>query len=543
MESLRQKKEEKKWMARLYDDYFFLNDKTIRAERFEKLNTLYLRHPTEHQIDDITWNDLGMDKLFQRMNYTLSSTGEEYLYYRLRTLNHSDSELKAFDDLVSYWEQHPDDRVRLHLCANKLGYLGKYSLYDYIENLDYLGERSNLRHILQDLLFLPAILLGFFNMTACIIAVIGLMLYNMITYFREKGEIEPYITSFAYVLRLINVCEEAEQLSIPAARQIIEQIRNANRVLKPMRRNSFWVMSSNRGGQSSSDILGMLLDYVRMVFHVDLIKFNRMLQTLRKHTEEVDTLVMNFGLLECSAAIMIYRQSMCGWCRPEFTEQKCVDFREAYHPLLESPVKNSIRAERGVLLTGSNASGKSTFLKTVAVNAILAQSIYTCAADSACLSFFDVYSSMALRDDIGSGESYYIVEIKALKRILDAGSRGENILCFVDEVLRGTNTVERIAASTQIMKSLDSNNILCFAATHDIELTTLLERYYDNYHFEEEVCDGDIVFHYKLLDGKAVTRNAIRLLQLIGYDEQIIQNAAMQAEQFVKTGVWSLTKE
>ena len=543
MESLRQKKEEKKWMARLYDDYFFLNDKTIRAERFEKLNTLYLRHPTEHQIDDITWNDLGMDKLFQRMNYTLSSTGEEYLYYRLRTLNHSDSELKAFDDLVSYWEQHPDDRVRLHLCANKLGYLGKYSLYDYIENLDYLGERSNLRHILQDLLFLPAILLGFFNMTACIIAVIGLMLYNMITYFREKGEIEPYITSFAYVLRLINVCEEAEQFSIPAARQIIEQIRNANRVLKPMRRNSFWVMSSNRGGQSSSDILGMLLDYVRMVFHVDLIKFNRMLQTLRKHTEEVDTLVMNFGLLECSAAIMIYRQSMCGWCRPEFTEQKCVDFREAYHPLLESPVKNSIRAERGVLLTGSNASGKSTFLKTVAVNAILAQSIYTCAADSACLSFFDVYSSMALRDDIGSGESYYIVEIKALKRILDAGSRGENILCFVDEVLRGTNTVERIAASTQIMKSLDSNNILCFAATHDIELTSLLERYYDNYHFEEEVCDGDIVFHYKLLDGKAVTRNAIRLLQLIGYDEQIIQNAAMQAEQFVKTGVWSLTKE
>ncbi|MGN0419956.1 MAG: hypothetical protein ACI4E4_05825 [Acetatifactor sp.] len=543
MESLRQKKEEKKWMARLYDDYFFLNDKTIRAERFEKLNTLYLRHPTEHQIDDITWNDLGMDKLFQRMNYTLSSTGEEYLYYRLRTLNHSDSELKAFDDLVTYWEQHPGDRVRLHLCANKLGYLGKYSLYDYIENLDYLGERSNLRHILQDLLFLPAILLGFFNMTACIIAVIGLMLYNMITYFREKGEIEPYITSFAYVLRLINVCEEAEQFSIPAARQIIEQIRNANRVLKPMRRNSFWVMSSNRGGQSSSDILGMLLDYVRMVFHVDLIKFNRMLQTLRKHTEEVDTLVMNFGLLECSAAIMIYRQSMCGWCRPEFTEQKCVDFREAYHPLLESPVKNSIRAERGVLLTGSNASGKSTFLKTVAVNAILAQSIYTCAADSACLSFFDVYSSMALRDDIGSGESYYIVEIKALKRILDAGSRGENILCFVDEVLRGTNTVERIAASTQIMKSLDSNHILCFAATHDIELTTLLERYYDNYHFEEEVCDGDIVFHYKLLDGKAVTRNAIRLLQLIGYDEQIIQNAAMQAEQFVKTGVWSLTKE
>lgn len=540
IESLRQKKEEKRWMARLYDDYFFLNDKTIRTERFEKMNTLFLRHPKEHQIDDITWNDLGMDKLFHRMNYTLSSAGEEYLYYRLRTLHRSDAEGKAFDDLVTYWEQHPEERVHLHLCANRLGYLGKYSLYDYIDNLDYLGERTNRRHILQDLLFLPALFLGFYHMTTGIILVVGLMLYNMITYFKEKGEIEPYITSFAYILRLIDVCEEAEQLSVPEEMKIIEQIKHANHVLKPMRRNSFWVMSSNRVGQSSSDILGMLLDYVRMVFHVDLIKFNHMLRTLRDHTDEVDSLLMNFGLLECSAAVMIFRHSLSSWCKPEFTDQKCVHFEEAYHPLLSHPVTNSIRADRGVLLTGSNASGKSTFLKTVAVNAILAQSIYTCTAESAVLSFFDVYSSMALQDNISSGESYYIVEIKALKRILDAGSRGEQILCFVDEVLRGTNTVERIAASTQIMKSLDSHNILCFAATHDIELTSLLAPFYDNYHFEEQVSGGDITFPYKLLKGKAETRNAIKLLGLMGYDEEIIQNAEALAEQFVTTGVWSL---
>lgn len=538
LENCRQKKEQKKWMDRLYEDYFFLNEKNIRTERYEKINTLFLRHPMKHQIDDITWNDLGMDKLFQRMNYTLSATGEEYLYYRLRTLIHSEEELKSFDDLVTYWEEHPDERVRLHLCANKLGYLGKYSLYDYIDNLDYLGNRTNRRHIIQDLLFLPAILLGLFDMPMGVVAIVGLMLYNIITYFKEKGEIEPYITSFAYVLRLINVCEKLENFSIPPAREAMEQMHTANSVLKAMRRNSFWVMSANRGGQTASDILGMLFDYIRMVFHVDLIKFNQMLRVLRNHTEEVDKLIMNFGLLECSAAVMIYRKSMSGWCKPQFSRRKCVKFQEVYHPLLKEPVKNCISASRGVLLTGSNASGKSTFLKTIAVNAVLAQSIYTCAADQATLSFFDVYSSMALRDNLDSGESYYIVEIKALKRILDAGNRGERVLCFVDEVLRGTNTVERIAASTQIMKSLDSQNILCFAATHDIELTSLLESSYDNYHFEEEISKGDIVFHYKLLDGKAVTRNAIKLLQLIGYDEQIIENAANQAEQFINTGIW-----
>lgn len=86
---------------------------------------------------------------------------------------------------------------------------------------------------------------------------------------------------------------------------------------------------------------------------------------------------------------------------------------------------------------------------------ILAQTIHTCCADRCQSSYWRVMTSMALRDDLGSGESYYIVEIRSLKRILDAAqSPGAPVLCFVDEVLRGTNTVERIAASTQILKSL-----------------------------------------------------------------------------------------
>ena len=113
------------------------------------------------------------------------------------------------------------------------------------------------------------------------------------------------------------------------------------------------------------------------------------------------------------------------------------------------------------------------------------------------------------------------------------------MLCFVDEVLRGTNTVERIAASTQILKSLSQTGILCFAATHDIELTELLQEDYDNYHFEEDVRDGDVFFNYKLKQGKASTRNAIKLLELMGYDRDIIEKASRQAERFVTEGTWS----
>ena len=110
----------------------------------------------------------------------------------------------------------------------------------------------------------------------------------------------------------------------------------------------------------------------------------------------------------------------------------------------------------------------------------------------------DVYK----RQDLESGESYYIVEIGALKRILDVTAvKTPPVLCFVDEVLRGTNTVERIAASTQILKSLSRENVTCFAATHDIELTRLLQEEYDNYHFEEQV---EMCIRDRSSKGKAV---------------------------------------
>ena len=226
-----------------------------------------------------------------------------------------------------------------------------------------------------------------------------------------------------------------------------------------------------------------------------------------------------------------------GYCVPvQGPVYECVN---GYHPLLTHPVKNTIRAERGVLLTGSNASGKSTFLKTCILNAVLAQTVHTCTAESYRAPLFRIFTSMALRDDLAGGDSYYIVEIKSLKRILSAAmAGGPPILCAVDEVLRGTNTVERIAASTQILKSLHRDGVLCFAATHDIELTDLLAEDYDNYHFEEEIVDGDIRFPYRLLPGKATTRNAIKLLELIGYDREIIERAESLAGRFLSEGSW-----
>ena len=132
-----------------------------------------------------------------------------------------------------------------------------------------------------------------------------------------------------------------------------------------------------------------------------------------------------------------------------------------------------------------------------------------------------------------------MVEIKALKRVIDESKKGGNkVLCFVDEVLRGTNTVERIAASTEILRYFSRENVLCFAATHDIELTGMLNDVYDYYYFEGDITENDIHFHYHLQAGVAKTRNAIQLLKLMGYETEIVERAETMAQRFLKEGVW-----
>ena len=188
--------------------------------------------------------------------------------------------------------------------------------------------------------------------------------------------------------------------------------------------------------------------------------------------------------------------------------------------------------------SGANSSGKSTYLKTVALAVLMAQSICTVLAERYEAAAFRIYTSMALRDDLLAGESYYIVETKSLKRILDAAEEASPILCVVDEVLRGTNTVERIAASSEVLRAMADDGLLCLAATHDIELCELLQDCFDLYHFEEQVGENEMLFDYVIRPGKASSRNAINLLQLMGFDRHIVDRAHQKANRYLETGEW-----
>lgn len=537
------KREEKRFIQRLYNEYGILPQKEYKAEQFGNISHYFLKHRHGFFLDDITWNDLNMDELFKEMNYTYSAAGEEYLYYLLRTPCMDGEELGKREKAIEYFRQNNDERVRFQFLFSKLGRCGKFSIYDYLDYLDNLGEGSNLPHYISLILLVLAICVLFVNIPFGLVALVCILIYNNLTYFKFQKEIDPYIVSFAYVFRLLDAVDGVKDIEdlreVPVLREELNQLRSHRNSMNMFKAGSYIVMSGARMTGTAGNPLDMILDWLRMGFHLDLIKFNQMLSEVRKHITEIDDMITILGRIEAMIAIGAYRESHA-YCIPEFTGQAQIEAQEVVHPLLHDAVPNSISVIKSVLITGSNASGKSTFLKTVAINAILAQTIHTCLAKSFRMGMFRVCSSMALRDDVQGGSSYYMVEIKALKRILDLISDGNEIpvLCFVDEVLRGTNTVERIAASTEILRSMSLQNCICFAATHDIELTHLLEDVYCNYHFAEEIEDNDIFFSYKILDGRATTRNAIKLLGIMGYDDRILREAEAMAEVFLKTGHW-----
>lgn len=537
------RRKEKDFIRKLYMEYGSLPQKEYTQERFLSISHYFEKHKSGFYIDDVTWNDLNMDQVFKQMNFTFSAAGEEYLYYTLRTPFMEKTMLQRREEIISYFQGHADERVKCQYLFSRLGRTGKFSIYDYLDYLDELGVRSNARHYAA----LVAVLLGIgsllIHFPTGLMVLLGVFIYNIITYFKDKSEIDPYITSFSYIFRLMDMVERLCKIKVPALQTEWERMRKCVLTLHRFKRGSYLLMSPERMSGSSNP-LEMILDYLRMVLHLDLIKFNSMLSEVRNHIEEIDSMLTDVGMVETMIAIGAFRAGHPDVCIPEFTDKLKLEAWELYHPLLHEPVKNNICVEKSVLITGSNASGKSTFLKTVALNQILAQTVHTCMAHKYRAGMFRIYSSMSLRDDLQGGDSYYMVEIKALKRIMDEIHReGNPVLCLVDEVLRGTNTVERIAASTQILKSLSISRCLCFAATHDIELTHLLEGEYDNYHFEEEIAAKDISFSYKLMNGRASTRNAIKLLGIMGYQEDMIQKAERMAADFVANGRWDILTE
>lgn len=533
------RKARKQLVIRLSENWGKLPEEEYSEAKFQSLQYYFLNNYQENKttgflLDSITWNDLNMTDLFFMINNTGSAMGEEILWALLHDLKTKEKDLKEREAVISFFQNNNEARLKLQTDFALIGKNKKISVYEYMDRIDLVKPESNLLHYFGITGISVAVVLLALGIGKAGFLLLGFIVFNLLTYYKRKGEIEVYYSVLTYLLRMLEHTEKISREDIPELRTYFAVLKEQTSSLKAFRKGAPAVVPQNPTG----DMLSFFLDYVRILFHTDLIRFNKMLKQYFMKKENLVQVFEMIGFLDAMCAVASFRTWLTEYCIPEFVSEKQYSTVELYHPFLEKPVPASIQTEKSVLITGSNASGKSTFIKAAAINTILAQTIHTVCAKSYKASFFKVFTSMALTDNLFGNESYYIVEIKSLKRILDAIDEELPVLCFVDEVLRGTNTVERIAASSRILHSVAASNAIMFAATHDIELTYMLEECFENYHFEEQISENNVLFDYQLKTGRATSQNAIALLGMLGYPEKIIDKARATAAHFLAEGEW-----
>lgn len=187
-----------------------------------------------------------------------------------------------------------------------------------------------------------------------------------------------------------------------------------------------------------------------------------------------------------------------------------------HHPFVKNCVENSITLDGGIVLTGSNMSGKTTFMRTLGICLILHNASGLVPARSFFSPKINIFTSLRAHDMLQEGVSTFYAEIKRMKKI-NMAIKEEKCLILVDEIFKGTNAMERIYASNEVINKLNLYKQYFIISTHDFELCDAKNIL--NYHFEETYIDDKISFDYKLKEGRGIKGNALYLLKMSGIIE------------------------
>lgn len=517
----------------------------IDMSYINEVKKMYVQKPRASvlEIDDITWNDLDLDEIFHRINDTHSTMGELYLYSMLKNPVSNLSVLNERDKVIRYFTENEELRVSKEYQLSDIGKYNRISIYQYREDIEKFPGINIVPHIIMGSLQASALLLCLFRLNLGILVFLCVLLINLTYYYHSKKKVEshmPVILQLGSMLHTISKMDDLTQaVELKPYAMILQKAANLSKTYRRLYR----MMGSLTMGVVG-EIDAFYTSFIVTYLHLDLILFPFLNQLIKKNLDLIIQTYETVGFLDSMISIGAFRHKMadlegCVLSTPVFTHEVVYEGVDIYHPLIgANAITNTIHTWQSVLITGSNATGKSTFLRTIGINAILAQSIYTVFGKSYKAPFFHILSSMNLRDNVQNRDSYYMAEVKALKRIIDTISEDKPILCCIDEVLRGTNTTERIAAASKILEKLSDNNVLCYVASHDLELTYILEGHYDNYHFQEEVGESGISCDYILYKGRSYSRNAIQILKFMGFSKDIIEEAKSRVDKYTNHGKW-----
>lgn len=262
---------------------------------------------------------------------------------------------------------------------------------------------------------------------------------------------------------------------------------------------------------------------LQMLIMYDMHCMNHLEKWKRTYGKSITELFYVVGEIEALLSLsVIAREKEVVFPSFEDSKRSVFEGQNMAHPLIKNDfvVKNSIYMEHGIdIITGSNMSGKTTFLRTIGVNVVLAYAGAPVCAQSMRLSFMKLFTSMRVQDDVSKGISSFYAEVLRIKEMVEYSKKQKPMLVLIDEIFKGTNSADRITGAKEIIKGLNKDYIIAVVSTHDFELCSLVEDKEiqgKNHHFEEYYEKDKIFFDYKIKDGRCRTTNAKHILKMTG---------------------------
>ncbi len=479
--------------------------------------------PELHSLSQQTLDDIDFSRLFAFVDRTTSAPGQQYLYRQLVHPSQSRRDLTALDEEVEAMRNDIKQREAIQIELSRLNQPSAYGICQTITPEVNPGPRW--------MKFLPysSMLVIAFGLIAIKLPIFFLALLvpvtlNVFVHYWHRTDKGLQYGSFSELNTLVEVASNINKVRGQDRPGLVDSVRQ----LKSLT----WKLALLKPGRSAmQDDLSQFGYYagelLNAIFLIEVLTVRSLENVLAAKADAIKVLFDYVGWIDMSISVASLRAGVRKTCVPVLTEEcRKLSAVEIYHPLIRNCVKNDVAISgRSLVITGSNLSGKTTLLRSIIINSILAQSIHTCFADAFQSPILRQFSSIRIDDNLFEGRSYFFEEVNVVGNFIEAMQPGHQNLFVLDEVFKGTNSVERTALGKAVLSYLNQGNNIVVVSTHDLDLARLLDEEYDGYHFAETIEDGRLHFDHKLRPGPLKTRNAINLLELANFPEEIVKEA------------------
>ena len=330
------------------------------------------------------------------------------------------------------------------------------------------------------------------------------------------SDIKGTVKSYSEILKMI----EDEEFDSEYLKDIKKKLNNSEGIscseeMKKLSNLLDWV------GDSSSNAYYLILN---ILIFSDVFIMENLEGWKKKNSKELENWLDVMSEIDSLVSISNLYFDFEDWNFPSISQKKEIRGKKIGHPLIgERAVRNDYSLSDGkrvTLITGSNMSGKSTFLRTVGLNLLLAYIGAPVYSEEFTCGIFNIYTCMRTKDNLEESISSFYAEILRIKILIEATKRGEDVFFLLDEIFKGTNSVDRHTGATELINQLIDGGAMGLVSTHDLELCDLEEHdsRIENYNFREYYENNKIKFDYKLRKGKSETQNAIHLMKLAGIE-------------------------